>query len=281
MSSSSSDTLFQLRQSAILLLTAMIWGATFVAQSLGMDSVGPFTFTTTRMLLGAFFLLPIVLLRRKRLAAEKPAEAARRSAPQYRRTLLMGGILCGLCLFGGESLQQFGFVHDTEVGKSGFITALYIVFVPIISLFLGRRGSPLLWAAVALSLVGLWFLCIPPEGFTIAAGDLFVLACAVVFSLHILVIGRYVLLVDAVELSMMQFFCGSILAFFAMLALESPHLDRLADCTSRHALGRHHEQRHRLYAADRWPARHERHHVEPDSESGKCFLSHFRLAHPQ
>ena len=154
MSSSSSDTLFQLRQSAILLLTAMIWGATFVAQSLGMDSVGPFTFTTTRMLLGAFFLLPIVLLRRKRLAAEKPAEAARRSAPQYRRTLLMGGILCGLCLFGGESLQQFGFVHDTEVGKSGFITALYIVFVPIISLFLGRRGSPLLWAAVALSLVG-------------------------------------------------------------------------------------------------------------------------------
>ena len=218
MSSSSSDTLFQLRQSAILLLTAMIWGATFVAQSLGMDSVGPFTFTTTRMLLGAFFLLPIVLLRRKRLAAEKPAEAARRSAPQYRRTLLMGGILCGLCLFGGESLQQFGFVHDTEVGKSGFITALYIVFVPIISLFLGRRGSPLLWAAVALSLVGLWFLCIPPEGFTIAAGDLFVLACAVVFSLHILVIGRYVLLVDAVELSMMQFFCGSILAFFAMLA---------------------------------------------------------------
>ena len=134
MSSSSSDTLFQLRQSAILLLTAMIWGATFVAQSLGMDSVGPFTFTTTRMLLGAFFLLPIVLLRRKRLAAEKPAEAARRSAPQYRRTLLMGGILCGLCLFGGESLQQFGFVHDTEVGKSGFITALYIVFVPIISL---------------------------------------------------------------------------------------------------------------------------------------------------
>lgn len=181
MSSSSSDTLFQLRQSAILLLTAMIWGATFVAQSLGMDSVGPFTFTTTRMLLGAFFLLPIVLLRRKRLAAEKPAEAARRSAPQYRRTLLMGGILCGLCLFGGESLQQFGFVHDTEVGKSGFITALYIVFVPIISLFLGRRGSPLLWAAVALSLVGLWFLCIPPEGFTIAAGDLFVLACAVSF----------------------------------------------------------------------------------------------------
>ena len=155
MSSSSSDTLFQLRQSAILLLTAMIWGATFVAQSLGMDSVGPFTFTTTRMLLGAFFLLPIVLLRRKRLAAEKPAEAARRSAPQYRRTLLMGGILCGLCLFGGESLQQFGFVHDTEVGKSGFITALYIVFVPIISLFLGRRAFGLLsrfhWSACGFS----------------------------------------------------------------------------------------------------------------------------------
>ena len=220
----SSDTLFQLRQSALLLLTAVIWGATFVAQSLGMDSVGPFTFTTTRMLLGAIFLLPMVVWRRKRLAAEHPEEARRRSSPEYKRTLLLGGILCGLCLFGGESLQQFGFVHDTEVGKSGFITALYIVFVPLLSLFLGRRGSPLLWAAVLLSLVGLWFLCIPPEGFTVAPGDLFVVACALVFSLHILVIGKFVLLVDGIELSMMQFFAGSVLASCAMLALESPTL---------------------------------------------------------
>lgn len=113
-------------------------------------------------------------------------------------------------------------MHDTEVGKSGFITALYIVFVPIISLFLGRRGSPLLWLLSRLSLVGLWFLCIPPEGFTIAAGDLFVLACAVVFSLHILVIGRYVLLGRRCRTLNDAVFLRFDLAFFAMLALESP-----------------------------------------------------------
>ena len=142
-------SLFQLRQTVLLLITATIWGLSFVAQSVGMDHVGPFTFTASRMFLGALVLLPFVLWNRSRLAASNPAEHARRTSPAYMKMLLLGGAACGLCLFGGESLQQFGLVHDTEVGKAGFITALYIVLVPMIGLALGRRTGWLVWAAVA------------------------------------------------------------------------------------------------------------------------------------
>lgn len=223
----STNLFFQLRQSGLLLLTALIWGCSFVAQSIGMDHVEPFTFTTFRMALGVLCLLPLVLFTRKRLAQTNPRAAAERRSASYTRNLLLGGLLCGLCLFGGEALQQFGFVHDTEVGKSGFLTALYIVFVPLIGLLLGKRVAPTIWAAVAVAVFGLWFLCIPEEGFSIATGDLYVLACAVVFSLHILVISHFVTRVDGVELSMMQFFCGSLIACVAMLTTETPTLPGL------------------------------------------------------
>lgn len=144
-------SLFQLRQTVLLLITATIWGLSFVAQSVGMDHVGPFTFTASRMFLGALVLLPFVLWNRSRLAASNPAEHARRTSPAYMKMLLLGGAACGLCLFGGESLQQFGLVHDTEVGKAGFITALYIVLVPMIGLALGRRTGWLVWAAVLIA----------------------------------------------------------------------------------------------------------------------------------
>ncbi|MDO5532904.1 DMT family transporter [Sutterella sp.] len=220
-----SSLAFELRQSALLLLTALIWGCTFVAQSVGMGSVGPFTFTSSRMILGVLFLLPIVTILRKRLATTKPAEADRRRSREYTRTLLLGGFLCGLCLFGGELLQQMGFVHDTEVGKAGFITALYIVFVPLIGMLLGQRSRLLLWIAVVIAVAGLWFLCIPPEGFSIATGDIYVFACAIVFALHILVISRFVTRVDGIELSMMQFFFGSIIAATMMMLFEHPTVE--------------------------------------------------------
>lgn len=218
---------FQLRQSGFLLLTALIWGCSFVAQSIGMDHVEPFTFTTFRMALGVLCLLPFVIFSRKRLAQNNPNAAAERRSGKYTRNLILGGFLCGLCLFGGEALQQFGFVYDTEVGKSGFLTALYIVFVPLIGLLLGKRVAPTIWGAVALAVFGLWFLCIPAEGFSIATGDLYVLSCAVVFSLHILVISHFVTRVDGIELSMMQFFCGSLIACIAMLTTETPTLTGL------------------------------------------------------
>ena len=151
---SNPNLLFELRQSGLLLITAFIWGCSFVAQSIGMESVGPYTFTASRMALGFVFLLPIVAMLRKRLAASQPDESERRRSPEYRRNLILGGFLCGLCLFGGEALQQFGLVHDTEVGKAGFITALYIVFVPLIGLFLGQKSRLTLWLAYTLQIVG-------------------------------------------------------------------------------------------------------------------------------
>lgn len=215
-------TLFQFRQTVFLLITATIWGLSFVAQSVGMDHVGPFTFTASRMCLGALFLTPFLLWHRLRLKATNPAEHTRRSTPAYRRTLLLGSLCCGLCLFGGESLQQFGLVHDTEVGKAGFITALYIVLVPLIGLVLGRRTGWLVWVAVAIAIGGLWFLCVPPEGFSIRIGDLYTLLCAFVFSLHILVISYFVTKVNGVELAAGQFVVGSVTATCAMLLTETP-----------------------------------------------------------
>ena len=197
-------SLFQLRQTVLLLITATIWGLSFVAQSVGMNHVGPFTFTASRMFLGALVLLPA-----------------------YMKMLLLGGAACGLCLFGGESLQQFGLVHDTEVGKAGFITALYIVLVPMIGLALGRRTGWLVWAAVAVAIGGLWFLCVPPEGFSVRLGDLYTLLCAFVFSLHILVISHFVTKVNGVELACGQFVCGSIIASAAVLIAESPTIEGL------------------------------------------------------
>ena len=169
-------TSFQLRQSILLLITAVIWGSAFVAQSIGMDSVGPFTFTTSRTLLGAIVLLPLVVWRRTALVKTDPQEALRRSSQGYRRALLMGGLSCGLCLFAGEAFQQFGLVFHTEAGKAGFITSLYIVLVPVMSTFLGRRSNLLMWTSVAVACAGLWYLCVPPEGISIALGDFFVFA---------------------------------------------------------------------------------------------------------
>lgn len=220
-------TLFQLRQTVFLLITATIWGLSFVAQSVGMDHVGPFTFTSFRMCLGALFLMPFLLWARRRLKITNPVEYAHRSSPAYRKTLLIGSICCGLCLFGGESLQQFGLVHDTEVGKAGFITALYIVLVPLIGLILGRKTGWLVWVAVAIAIGGLWFLCVPPEGFSIRLGDFYTLLCAFVFSLHILVISFFVTKVNGVELAAGQFICGSITSTCAMLLTETPTIEGL------------------------------------------------------
>lgn len=215
--------LFELRQTLILLLTALIWGCTFVAQSMGMDSVGPFTFTASRMCLGALFLLPIVWWLRKRLGTYNPAALARRQTPLYKKNLLIGGALCGLCLFAAESFQQFGLAADVEAGKSGFITSLYIVLVPLLGLFLGRRSRLVIWVAVAAACVGLWYLCIPAGShLTLSAGDFYTLCCALVFSLHILVISNFIQKVDGVELSMMQFAVGSAISLVTMLLFESP-----------------------------------------------------------
>ena len=186
------------RNSLLLLLTATIWGVAFVAQSVSMDYIGGFTFNAVRNLIGALTLLPVIWGLGKTKA---PEEKKRIQASSDRKTLITGGICCGILLCFASNFQQFG-IKYTTVGKAGFITACYIIIVPVIGIFLKKKCSPFIWIAVILSLCGLYLLCLTPgEGFAIGKGELLVLICAVLFSLHILVIDHFSPLVDGVKMS--------------------------------------------------------------------------------
>ena len=209
----------RLKNSLLLLLTATIWGVAFVAQSAGMDYVGPFTFNCARCLIGALVLVPLIVAmdRGKRRQKEVPAE--------NKKVLILGGICCGLALFLASNFQQFG-IKYTTVGKAGFITACYIVIVPIIGLFLKKKCSPFIWAAVVMALIGLYLLCIT-DGFSIGLGDILVLVCAFLFSLHILVIDYFSPKTDGVKLSCIQFLVCGILSMIPALILEHPQISSI------------------------------------------------------
>lgn len=209
--------MFQLRQSFLLFLTATIWGSGFVAQSIGMDHVTPFTYTFFRTFIGAIVLLPVIYwLHQRKRSDQKQSE---RPAPHYqRKDLIIGSICCGICLVGGESFQQFGLV-TTDAGKAGFITSLYIVFVPIFGLFLGKKLNRFIILGVLLSLFGFYLLCIK-QSFTIEQGDFLILICAVVFCFHILTIDHFVAKCDGVLLSCGQFFAASAIALVLMLIFD-------------------------------------------------------------
>ena len=174
-----------LKNSLCLLLAATIWGIAFVAQSVGMEYVGPFTFNGVRSLIGAAVLVPVIFIlnQSKNTGSNSSSnvdstESGHSStatqntttvSPYNNRDLWLGGIACGIALFAASNFQQFG-IQYTTVGKAGFITACYIVIVPIIGLFLGKKCSPFIWAAVVMALVGLYLLCIT-DGFSIGLGD--------------------------------------------------------------------------------------------------------------
>ena len=143
-----------LKNSLFLLLAAIIWGIAFVAQSVGMKYVGGFTFSAVRSLIGAAVLLPLIFI----LGQKEASADSSSSRPTSRKDLIIGGISCGICLCLATNFQQFG-IKYTTVGKAGFITACYIVIVPVIGIFLGKKCSKFIWAAVAMALVGL-YLCV-------------------------------------------------------------------------------------------------------------------------
>ena len=208
----------QLKRSLMLTLTALIWGAAFVAQSVGMDYVGPFTFNSVRSLIGGLVLLPMLpLLDRSKNKPKSELQAERKS---QQKTLLLGGIVCGVLLAAASSLQQIGLI-DTTPGKAGFITALYIVIVPLLGVFMKKKPSFLIWISVAAAAVGMYLLCIK-EGFSVSRGDLMVMLCALLFSFHILAIDYFSPRVDGVRLSMIQFFVCSALCAVPMFAAEQP-----------------------------------------------------------
>lgn len=210
----------------LLVLTALIWGCAFAAQSVGMEYVGPFTFNASRSFLGGIALLPVIFVMNQRKRGEYP-EKKKSEAEQRkdRRVLILGGICCGAALAVSSSLQQIGIMY-TSAGKAGFITALYILIVPILGIFLGKRAGRKVWIGVALAVAGMYFLCIT-DGFSISRGDFYVLLCAVGFSVHILVIDYFSPKVDGVCMSCIQFFVCGILCAVPMLLFEQPQAGAL------------------------------------------------------
>ncbi len=201
----------------MLLLAALIWGTAFVAQSVGMDYVGPFTFNSVRSLIGGLFLVPCIALLRK-VGVTKGED----QKPGDRKTLLKGGICCGVALAIASSLQQIG-IQYTSVGKAGFITALYVVIVPICGLFFHKKVPLAVWGCVALAVVGMYLLCISGES-GINKGDILVFLCALAFTAHILVIDHFSPQVNGVKLSCIQFLVSGILCGIPMLLIEHPQL---------------------------------------------------------
>lgn len=202
----------------ILFMAAAIWGFAFVAQSVGMDYVGPYTFVTARNVVALAVLLPWVAAARR----QRKKGGQRRSG---RRPLIYGGVCCGICLFAASVLQQFGMKYTT-VGKAGFITAMYIVLVPVFGIFAKKKTGVKVWIAVAAALAGLYLLCMTKGDFQLQKGDVCILGCAAVFALHILVVDHFSPLVDGVELSCVQFAVNAVLGTVLMLLLEQP---RMAD----------------------------------------------------
>lgn len=208
------------RQNVFPLLAAFIWGTAFVAQSVAADLVQPFTFNASRALVGFLFLLVLCIVLRIR---EKP-----QYDKKYYIELIIGGICCGIALTLATNLQQKG-IETTTSGKAGFITALYIVLVPIFGLLLKKKAPRMIWLSVALAVVGLYFLSIN-EQLSITTGDFYMLLCAFCFTGHILVIDHFTEKVSGVELSCMQFLVVAVLSGLGMVLTESPSLTALASC---------------------------------------------------
>lgn len=202
------------RADLLLLLTATIWGFAFVAQRVGMDYVGPYTFNGVRFALGSLSLLPLLFL-----LDHREATARRRLPRATWRSMLPGGGLAGLFLFAGASLQQVGLVHTTA-GNAGFITGLYVVIVPIMGLCLRQRTHAGTWLGVLLAAVGLYFLSIT-SSLTIAWGDLLVLVGAFFWAAHVLIIGRLSPRMDALRLAITQFAVCAVLSLLTASALET------------------------------------------------------------
>jgi drug/metabolite transporter (DMT)-like permease len=204
--------------SLLLTLAAFIWGSAFVAQSEALDILGQFTFLMSRSFFGVLTLIPVSLF-----VYKKGKKAGAGAHDEYKsffsKDLLLGGTLCGTVLFTASYLQQVGII-SSGVGKSGFLTTLYILAVPILGLFLKRKIKPFMWVCIALGVIGMYFLCVS-ETSALNFGDFMLILCAVCFGVHIMVIDHFVKKVDGVRLSLFQFFVVGVLSLVAALIFET------------------------------------------------------------
>ena len=205
--------------SGMLLLTAMIWGVAFVAQSVGMDYVEPFTFNFARYIIGGVVLLPFLKLGNSDLPKENTEDKTKKK--QCLRRSVIGGIGCGVLLFCASMLQQFGIMYTNVVGKAGFITALYIILVPVLGIFFRKKTKPLLWICVGISVIGLYLLCVS-DGYRLELADILLLACALFFAFHIIFIDYISPNTNGVLVSCVQFFVSGLFCMVAMFLFESP-----------------------------------------------------------
>ena len=220
----------KMQSNILLLFTALIWGSSFVAQKSGMDYIEPFPFNGIRMVIGGLVLIPFILLMDRKKARDGAAEPmSDEEKAKARKKIIAGGICCGLAIFVASSLQQFG-VSYTTAGKAGFITTLYVVIVPIISVLLRKRVRPIMWLCVVLGAVGLYLLCMTDDSFKLAFGDMLVLLCAVAFAVHIMVVDHFAAKLDGTKLSCIQFLTSGILGLVGMAIFESPDISAILDC---------------------------------------------------
>ncbi|MBR0599415.1 DMT family transporter [Sinanaerobacter chloroacetimidivorans] len=222
----------KIRGEFMLMITALIWGVSFVAQRSGMEYIGPFTFNGIRCFIGALVLIPVIIImdrqRKIRQSTESEIKTTEIEKKAAKKNLIAGGLSCGIVFFISSSVQQIGMVYTTA-GKAGFITALYIVIVPILGIFLKKKVRPILWFCVVLATAGLYLLCIK-EGFSIGKGDLLVVICAFGFSIHILVIDHFSPKVDGVKLSCFQFLICGILSIPFMIIFETINWTNIMNC---------------------------------------------------
>lgn len=205
------------RNSLLLILTAFIWGIAFVAQSTGGDAVGPYTFNCIRSLIGGIVLLPVIkLLDSLHLTNQKPESTSNK------KTLLIGGICCGIALALASNLQQMGLFLGASAGKAGFLTACYILIVPVLGIFLKKKCGLKIWIGIVIAVIGLYLLCIHGD-FSIQFSDVLLLFCAFLFAVHILVIDHFSPLADGVRMSCIQFFVCSALSFIPMFFVDMGH----------------------------------------------------------
>lgn len=213
----------QFRKNMLPIIAAFIWGTAFVAQSAGAEFLPPFAFNTVRSMIAVATLLVVIWVFSKlRKTPFLPPK-------EQRKDLLLGGICCGAVLTVASGLQQAG-LAETDPGKAGFITALYIVLVPIAGIFLKKKAPLTVWVAVVLAVAGLYFLCVK-ESFTIEFSDFLVFLCAIAFTAHILVIDHFTEKVDGMRLSCLQFAVVAVLSAVVSLCTETPDWSYLPQCT--------------------------------------------------
>ena len=215
--------LYNLRGSAYLSLTAIIWGVAFVFQSMGNEHMEPLTFTSSRYILGGLVLLPIVIIKyfNPRFLADRDEIPVSKVPKKY---AVLSGLLCGAALGAASVFQQYG-VKYTTVGKAGFITTLYIILTPILGLLQEKKCHFTVWIGAAAAIIGLYLLCIT-DRLTVSPGDLLVLVCALFFTIHIMLIDRFAPKTNGVMLSCMQFFVSGISCGILAFIFESPTVEQ-------------------------------------------------------